>query len=119
MDRARKPYIEGEPYEHVIYYVRIGVVGGGCSGLSYKLSLETEPTPTDKVLEFTDYGDGPSATLICGYTPTYVLIDLKSTLYLAGMELDYNDDLMNAGWSFKNPNVKPGNSCGCGESFST
>lgn len=84
------------------HYLRIAVAGGGCSGLSYKLSTEEAPKPTDKVLE---YDGGLKA-----------LVDLKSTLYLSGMELDYSDDLMNAGWLFKNPNAKT--TCGCGTSFS-
>jgi iron-sulfur cluster assembly protein len=83
------------------HYLRIGVAGGGCSGLSYKLGTEAQPGPGDKVLEF----EGLK-----------VLIDIKSSLYLAGMELDYSDDLMNAGFIFKNPNAK--SSCGCGTSFS-
>lgn len=84
------------------HFLRIAVGGGGCSGLSYKLSTEEEAKPTDKVLE---YEGGLKA-----------LVDLKSTLYLSGMELDYSDDLMNAGWIFKNPNAKT--TCGCGTSFS-
>ena len=64
--------------------------------------LRVAPKPTDKVLE---YAGGLKA-----------LVDLKSTLYLSGMELDYSDDLMNAGWIFKNPNAKT--TCGCGTSFS-
>lgn len=83
------------------HYLRIGVAGGGCSGLSYKLSTVEQPATTDKVMEF----DGLK-----------VVVDLKSSLYLAGLELDYSDDLMNAGFKFKNPNSKT--SCGCGESFS-
>jgi iron-sulfur cluster assembly protein len=83
------------------HYLRIAVAGGGCSGLSYKLGTEAQPGTGDKVLEF----DGLK-----------VLIDIKSSLYLAGLELDYSDDLMNAGFIFKNPNAKT--SCGCGTSFS-
>ena len=83
------------------HYLRIGVAGGGCSGLSYKLSTEAEAGATDKVIEA---GEGLK-----------LLVDLKSSLYLAGMELDYSDDLMNAGFKFRNPNAK--SSCGCGESF--
>lgn len=83
------------------HYLRVSVAGGGCSGLSYKLGTEAQSGPGDRVLEF----DGLK-----------VLVDIKSSLYLAGMELDYSDDLMNAGFIFKNPNAKT--SCGCGTSFS-
>lgn len=81
-------------------YLRIAAVGGGCSGLSYKLSVEDEPGPSDYIFE---------------ENGLKVLLDMKSSLVLAGMELDYNDDLMNAGFSFKNPNAT--HSCGCGTSF--
>lgn len=81
-------------------YLRVAAVGGGCSGLSYKLSVEDEPAAMDYVLE----EEGLK-----------VLLDMKSSLVLGGMELDYNDDLMNAGFAFKNPNAT--HSCGCGTSF--
>ena len=83
-------------------YLRVAVGGGGCSGMSYKLDVETEAKPTDKVI--------PSHGV-------NVLVDFKSALYVAGIEIDYDDDLMNAGFKFRNPNAKT--SCGCGESFST
>jgi iron-sulfur cluster assembly protein len=81
-------------------YLRIAAVGGGCSGLSYKLSVEDEAGPSDYVFE-----EGGLK----------VLLDMKSSLVLAGMELDYNDDLMNAGFAFRNPNAT--HTCGCGTSF--
>ncbi len=81
-------------------YLRIAAVGGGCSGLSYKLGVEDEPGPADYVFE--------EAGL-------KILLDMKSSLVLGGMVLDYNDDLMNAGFSFKNPNAA--HTCGCGTSF--
>lgn len=81
-------------------YLRVAAVGGGCSGLSYKLGVEDAPAPTDYVLE--EQG-------------LKILLDMKSSLVLGGMELDYNDDLMNAGFSFKNPNATQ--TCGCGTSF--
>ncbi|HEY9722223.1 MAG TPA: iron-sulfur cluster assembly accessory protein [Oscillatoriaceae cyanobacterium] len=84
------------------HYLRVAVSGGGCSGMSYKLSTEAEPGPNDKVVQCDDL---------------QVLVDKKSMLYLAGLELDYSDDLMNAGFKFTNPNAKV--SCGCGTSFST
>ena len=79
--------------------LRIKVVGGGCSGLQYKIDLDTE-RKGDKVFE----RDGAK-----------LLIDRKSFLYVTGSELDYADTLTNAGFQVVNPNVK--RSCGCGESF--
>ncbi len=79
--------------------LRIKVVGGGCSGLQYKMDLDTE-RPGDKVF---------------GANDARVIIDRKSFLYLNGTELDYNDGLMNAGFTLRNPNVK--RMCGCGASF--
>ena len=79
--------------------LRVRVVGGGCSGLSYQLEFD-QPQPTDQVFE--THG-------------AKVLVDPKSYLYLAGTELDYIDGLQGAGFSLKNPNAKGG--CGCGSSF--
>ncbi len=79
--------------------LRIKVVGGGCSGLQYKMDLDTE-RPGDKVF---------------GTDDARVIVDRKSFLYLNGTELDYNDGLMNAGFTLRNPNVK--RTCGCGASF--
>jgi iron-sulfur cluster assembly protein len=79
--------------------LRLKVVGGGCSGLQYKLDFDL-PKGTDKVFE----KDGAK-----------VLVDMKSLLYLTGMELDYKEELMQSGFIFQNPNVKK--SCGCGASF--
>ena len=79
--------------------LRVKVVGGGCSGLQYKVDFDL-PKATDKVFE----KDGAK-----------VLIDMKSLLYLTGTELDYKDELMQSGFVFQNPNVKK--SCGCGASF--
>lgn len=81
-------------------YLRIAAVGGGCSGLSYKLSVEDAPAAMDYLFE---------------ENGLKILLDMKSSLVLGGMELDYNDDLMNAGFSFKNPNAT--HTCGCGTSF--
>jgi iron-sulfur cluster assembly protein len=82
--------------------LRVQVVGGGCSGMSYKLGFENEaPKPTDKVFE----KDG-----------VQVVIDTKSYLFLAGTELDFTDGLNGQGFVFKNPNAK--RTCGCGSSFS-
>jgi len=79
--------------------LRVKVVGGGCSGLQYKVDLDA-PKSTDKIFE----KDGAK-----------VLIDMKSLLYVTCTELDYKDELMQSGFVFQNPNVKK--SCGCGASF--
>jgi len=79
--------------------LRLKVVGGGCSGLQYKMDLDN-PKPTDRIFE----KEGAK-----------VIVDLKSLLYLGGTELDYRETLMESGFIFQNPNVK--RSCGCGASF--
>jgi iron-sulfur cluster assembly accessory protein len=79
--------------------LRVKVIGGGCSGLQYKVDFDL-PKGTDKVFE----KDGAK-----------VLVDMKSLLYLSGTELDYKEELMQSGFVFQNPNVK--RSCGCGASF--
>jgi len=81
--------------------LRLGVLGGGCSGLSYQFKFDTKQRPTDKVFEF----DGVK-----------VVVDPKSLLYLHGMTLDYKESLMQSGFVFENPNAQKG--CGCGTSFS-
>ena len=80
--------------------LRIKVVGGGCSGLQYKIELDEEKKG-DKVFEG---GDGGR-----------VLVDRKSYLYLVDTVVDYSEGLTNAGFQIQNPNVK--STCGCGESF--
>ena len=82
------------------YFLRVGVVGGGCSGLSYKLDFDNEIKPMDQVFE--DNG-------------IKVVTDLKSFLYLVNTELDFSDGLNGKGFYFNNPNAS--RSCGCGESF--
>ena len=81
--------------------VRIGVQGGGCSGLSYNLSFDTKVSEFDEVLE----ADGVK-----------FVVDAKSALFLKGTTLDYVTALMGGGFKFINPNAK--STCGCGESFS-
>src|SRR5260221_255733 len=81
--------------------LRLGVLGGGCSGLSYQFRFDTKERPTDKVFEF----DGVK-----------IYVDPKSLLYLNGMVLDYQESLMQSGFVFDNPNAKK--ACGCGTSFS-
>jgi iron-sulfur cluster assembly protein len=83
--------------------LRIGVQGGGCSGMSYFMDFD-EPAPDDKVFKHEAAG-------------VSVLIDPRSILHLSGSILDYAEGLMGSGFSIKNPNVK--SSCGCGNSFST
>ncbi len=82
------------------YFLRVGVVGGGCSGLSYKLDFDNETKPMDQVFE--DNG-------------VKVVTDLKSFLYLVNTELDFSDGLNGKGFHFNNPNAS--RSCGCGDSF--
>lgn len=79
--------------------LRVKVVGGGCSGLSYKMDLDEE-RKGDRVFE----RDGAR-----------IIVDRKSYLYLNGTELDYSDDLMQSGFQLNNPNVS--RTCGCGQSF--
>jgi iron-sulfur cluster assembly protein len=82
--------------------LRIKVVGGGCSGMSYKLGFDDQPVgPSDKIFE----KDGVK-----------IVVDPKSFLYLGGTELDFTDGLNGTGFVFKNPNAK--RTCGCGSSFS-
>jgi len=80
--------------------LRLGVEGGGCSGLSYKITFDAEKEH-DNVIDF----------------PTFkVFIDPKSSIYLKGIILDFQDGLDSKGFVFNNPNAQ--NTCGCGESFS-
>jgi iron-sulfur cluster assembly protein len=81
--------------------LRIGVTGGGCSGLSYSIKFDTRPRDRDRIYNF----DG-----------VRVFVDPKSFLYLHGMTLDYEETLMRQGFNFINPNST--RSCGCGSSFS-
>ena len=83
--------------------LRVGVVGGGCSGLTYKLefdSSETDPNSKERVIEIDDL---------------IVVVDMRSFLYLAGTQLDYTDGLNGKGFHFVNPNAS--RTCSCGESF--
>ncbi|MBT3351590.1 MAG: iron-sulfur cluster assembly accessory protein [Nitrospinaceae bacterium] len=96
-----KRFMESENKPNNI--VRVGVRGGGCSGLSYVLQFEDAATINmmDQVIE----KDG-----------VRIVVDKKSMLYLAGTTLDYEDGLSGKGFTFKNPNARQ--ACGCGESFS-
>jgi iron-sulfur cluster assembly protein len=79
--------------------IRVGIRGGGCTGFSYVFEWADEPKPTDKIFEA--HG-------------VRVVVDPKSFVYLAGMELDFVRGMMGHGFKFNNPNAK--GSCGCGES---
>ncbi len=101
-DIAKKKAIElmkeeGKPNA----FIRVGVDGGGCSGLMYQLTFDTEMNDGDKIIE--DNG-------------IKVVVDKKSVLYLVGTTLDYSGGLNGKGFVFNNPNA--GRTCGCGESFS-
>lgn len=81
-------------------FLRVSVVGGGCSGLSYKLSFDKEMKTGDQLFEDQEFP---------------VVVDLKSMLYLAGLELTFTEGLNGKGFVFNNPNAT--RTCGCGESF--
>ena len=83
------------------YFVRVGVAGGGCSGLTYVLDFDNELKADDKVFE--DKG----IKIVC---------NKKSFLYLIGTELEFSEGLNGKGFAFNNPNAS--RTCGCGESFS-
>ena len=82
------------------YFLRVSVVGGGCSGLSYKMDFDNTTKPSDQVFE--DNG-------------IKVVTDLKSFLYLVNTTLEFTDGLNGKGFHFNNPNAS--RSCACGESF--
>ena len=82
-------------------FIRVGVQGGGCSGLMYQLEFDNEEKEGDKTFE--DNG-------------VKVVVDKKSYLYLVGTTLDFSGGLNGKGFIFKNPNAE--RTCGCGESFS-
>jgi iron-sulfur cluster assembly protein len=81
--------------------LRTGVDGGGCSGMNYKMSFDNKQGEMDKVI----VSNGLK-----------ILCDLKSWLYLRGMEIDFSNDLLNGGFKIHNPNAN--RTCGCGTSFS-
>jgi iron-sulfur cluster assembly protein len=83
------------------HYLRIGLRGGGCSGFMYSYEFISEPEEKDKIFDFGE-------VKIC--------INIKSYLFLNGMEIDYEEDLLKSGLVFNAPQAQ--NSCGCGESIS-
>ena len=82
-------------------FLRVGVKGGGCSGLSYLMNLDTQTGELDRSFIFGD---------------VKVVVDAKALMYLDGLTLDYTGDLLNGAFRFNNPQAK--RSCGCGSSFS-
>lgn len=80
--------------------LRMGVQGGGCSGLSYTLGFDEQVGENDQVFDMDGFK---------------IAVDMKSYLYLDGTELDYTTDLLGGGFRFNNPNAS--RSCGCGSSF--
>ena len=88
--------------EKVAGGLRLGVLGGGCSGLSYQFKFAPQPRPTDHVFHFDD---------------VQVFVDPKSMVFLDGMTLDWKDALLQSGFVFNNPHASK--SCGCGTSFSS
>ena len=83
------------------YFIRVGVQGGGCSGLMYQLTFDNQENEGD--MSFENNG-------------VKVVVDKKSYLYLVGTTLDYSGGLNGKGFVFQNPNAD--RTCGCGESFS-
>lgn len=90
-----------EDDDKVGYFIRVGVQGGGCSGLMYQLTFDNVESADDKAFE----NNGIK-----------VVVDKKSFLYLVGTTLDFSGGLNGKGFVFSNPNA--GRTCGCGESFS-
>ena len=83
------------------YYLRMSVKGGGCSGMTYKMSFDNEEKEFDKIFE------SEGIKIVC---------DLQSWMYLKGTNVEYSDDMLNGGFKITNPNAE--RTCGCGTSFS-
>lgn len=99
--REIKTIIKQQELPEVGTRLRVGVKGGGCSGFSYMLDL-TEETKAESDEELESQG-------------IKILVDMKSYLYLNGVEIDFKDEVMGRGFVFKNPNAT--STCGCGSSF--
>jgi iron-sulfur cluster assembly protein len=97
-DKIRSLLIKRQTPDH---YLRIGLQGGGCSGFMYHYEFISVPEEKDKIFKFDNIK-------IC--------IDIKSYLFLNGMEIDYEEDLLKSGLVFNTPSAK--RACGCGESIS-
>jgi iron-sulfur cluster assembly protein len=103
-ETAKKKVVElmtDDGFNPTTDYVRVGVISGGCSGLSYDLKFDNTQAEDDKVFE--DNG-------------VKIIVDKKSFLYLIGTTLEYSGGLNGTGFVFNNPNAN--RTCGCGESFS-
>jgi len=96
-----KGLMEGEKKDPAVWALRIGVQGGGCSGMTY----------------FMDFDQAAADDKVFSVGGVRVVVDPKSILHLSGSVLDYSEGLMGSGFQIKNPNVK--SSCGCGSSFNT
>lgn len=100
--------------------LRVGIVGGGCSGFSYQLKFEEKATPKDKVVKFNKKGETPKSgepeEKDGEVIVLRVLVDPMSAMYLDNTRIDYVESLEGAGFKFNNPSVK--STCGCGSSFS-
>ena len=94
--------IEEQKFDAESTWVRIGAKGGGCSGFSYVLDFD-QAGPTEFDLPFEMHG-------------VKYIVDKKSEFFMGGTILDFNDDLLNRGFAFKNPSAT--GTCGCGTSFS-
>ncbi len=101
-DKAKERVLQIQNQEHMgeDSFLRISVIGGGCSGLSYKLDFDNQPQPGDQVFE--DKG-------------IKLVTDIKSFLYLCDTTLEFSDGLNGKGFHFINPNAS--RTCACGESF--
>ncbi len=89
-----------QPDQAEAHGLRVKVVGGGCSGLSYQIALERDADENDNVFE----SEGIA-----------VYVDPKSALFIDGTQIDYHESLMGSGFAFSNPNAT--GTCGCGTSF--
>jgi iron-sulfur cluster assembly protein len=98
--RKIRALLEKEGFSLDVGGLRLGVQGGGCSGLSYAMRLEAQPRDRDQIFEA--FG-------------ARIFVDPKSFAYLSGTTLDFEDTLMRQGFIFQNPNAT--RSCGCGSSF--
>jgi len=104
--------------------LRVGITGGGCSGLSYNIKFDTQPRERDRVYAFSQAhldqsatDPAPTAAPFTAAPSLRLFVDPKSFIYLHGMVLDYEETLMRQGFNFINPHSTK--SCGCGSSFST
>ena len=98
LDEVKKIKAENQVGEG--FGLRVGVKGGGCSGLMYNLGFDSEPRDNDRIVEVQG---------------VRIFIDPKSLFYLMGVELDFTDGLNGRGFTFNNPNAT--RTCGCGSSF--